>query len=215
MKSFVSCWLGIGFALVIPAIASAGNVSKTYKMEQPVLESDYPFEKGVHEVQFGGGVFFSLTPGTDIRPDTDFALGSVRYGWMLSTPGEAGLFRGNCEFLVDLYGGGVFDGPSGGFGGFTLILRQNFVQPDACLVPYFQIGAGGMLNSIYENHPQHLIGTAFEFNLEASIGLRYLFSKHCGIYIEGAYRHISNAGLGDRNCGLNAIGGMLGVSYFF
>ena len=89
------------------------------------------------------------------------------------------------------------------------------MQPDSKWVPYFQIGVGGVYNDIYKEHPQRLIGEAFEFNLQGAFGLRYLFNDHVACYVEAGYRHLSNAGFADRNFGMNSVGGQLGVSWFF
>ena len=94
-------------------------------------------------------------------------------------------------------------------------MRYNFIQPNARLVPYFQIGGGGLYIDSYKDQSQRLIGQAFEFNLQAALGLRYLINDKWAICIEGAYRHISNADLAPRNIGLNSVGGFAGVSYFY
>lgn len=201
--------------------ASAGVMVTDYKSDFKTDKSGPaelpfdPFAKGSHEVQAGVGGFYSLSPGTQIRPKIHLAVASVRHGWMLSTPEGDGCFRGNTEFLVELFGGGAVQGPGGMLAGFSLLVRYNFVQPDARLVPYAQIGAGGLYNSIHENHPQRIIGSAFEFNLEAAIGVRYLFNDRFGIFAEAGFRHISNAGIASRNSGLNAIGGVIGASWFY
>ena len=48
-----------------------------------------------------------------------------------------------------------------------------------------------------------------------TIGARYLFSDRCAAFIEGGWRHVSNAGIASRNLGLNSLGGLIGVSLFY
>src|SRR5438067_2796702 len=119
--------------------SNAGEVTTPSNFKKTVAtDSEFPFEKGAHEVQVSAGAFFGLTENTDKRPTLHYALGSIRHGWMLSTPSGMGFLRGNWEFLVDLFGGGVFDGPSGVLTGGSLLLRYNVVQPNARFVPYLQ-----------------------------------------------------------------------------
>jgi len=200
-------------ALLLPSAAlRAGQEMKADKAPVPVTT---PFDKGRMEFQFAAGAFSSFGNFSDIRPhivDVDVAL---RLGWMLSTPSGEGFFRGNCEFLTELIGAAVVKGPGNGFGGLTLLLRYNFVQPESRCVPYFQIGVGGLYNDVHKSHPQRLFGSAFEFNLQAGFGVRCFVAEHCAIFFEADYRHISNAGLSHRNAGMNSAGGYIGASYFF
>jgi lipid A 3-O-deacylase len=48
-----------------------------------------------------------------------------------------------------------------------------------------------------------------------SIGLRYFIARHWTIDLEAMFHHMSNAYLAERNNGINAVGGFLGVTYFF
>jgi lipid A 3-O-deacylase len=169
------------------------------------------FDQGQRELQVLVGTFASFTHS----PDFDYAVGSIRLGWMLNSQHGSGCLRGNCEFLIEAFGGGIYEGPGSYLGGATLLLRYNFVQPDARLVPYFQLGAGGLYSDAAKDEDQRLIGNDLEFNLQASIGARWFLNERTAIVIEGGYRHISNANLSDRNLGVDSLGGHLGLSWFF
>jgi lipid A 3-O-deacylase len=173
------------------------------------------FEQGTREFQVGVGAFFALNSHGEQRPQINDVDGSLRLGWMLNSPSGSGFFRGNFEFLAELAGAVVVEGPGTGLGGGNLLLRYNFVQPDARLVPYFQIGAGGLFNDIYKSHPQRLVGQCFEFELQGAFGARYFLNPRCALSVEAGYRHISNADMANRNLGLNSLGGLVGVSWFF
>jgi len=197
------------------SLACAGSPeAKDFKLDRPILESAFPFEKGAHEIQVGVGYFTSLTPGTTERPDLDFAVVSARHGWMLSSA-RSGVLSGNFEFLIDAYVAVVTDGPGNVLAGGTALLRYNLVPASRKLIPYLQIGAGGLYNDAYQQDTQRIIGSAFEFNLEGSIGVRYLCSDRCAIFVEAGLRHISNANTASRNNGLNSFGGIIGISYFY
>ena len=94
-------------------------------------------------------------------------------------------------------------------------MRYNFVQPDARLVPFVQIGGGGLSNDAYMNQQQHFIGSAFEFTLILDGGLRCFVSKDWAVTAAGNFQHISNAGTARRNQGANATGFNVGMGYFF
>jgi hypothetical protein len=197
----------IGLSL-LTCTAHAGK-----EMKETVVET--PFDKGKLELQVGVGAFTSFQPTSSDRPkftDVDVAF---RLGRMLYTPEGDGFFRGNCEFLVELYGAALVEGPGTGYIGANFTLRYNFVQPSARWVPYAQIQAGGIYNDISDHGSQRVFGSSFAFNLQAGFGVRYLCSDHCAFFLEADYRHISNADTADRNLGLNSVGGLLGASYFF
>jgi hypothetical protein len=60
-----------------------------------------------------------------------------------------------------------------------------------------------------------LIGQAIEFTPQASLGFRSLIHPNWSIDAEAMFRHISNANLAGRNDGINALGGFIGLTYFF
>ena len=200
-------------AATLPFLTCIALGGTEVKETKGVVET--PFDKGKMELQLGVGAFTSFQPTSEKRPKiTDVDI-SARLGWMLYTPEGEGLFRGNLEFLVELYGAPLVEGPGTGYMGLTLNLRYNFVQPDSRWVPYAQLTAGGVYNDIADDSKQRVFGSNFCFDLGAGIGLRYLCSDHCGLFIEFDYRHVSNADTADRNLGLNSLGGLLGASYFF
>ena len=106
-------------------------------------------------------------------------------------------------------------GPGTYLAGGSPLWRYNFVQPDAKLVPYLQLGAGALGNNIYKGQGQREIGEGFEFVLQGDLGLKYLVNDHWSLSVEADFRHISNADLASRNEGLNSVGGLMQASYFF
>ncbi|MDB6133925.1 MAG: ompW [Verrucomicrobiales bacterium] len=173
--------------------------------------TDSIFEAGRIELQSGAGAYWSFIPDGSERPDLDYTLSTYRLGIMLSDIHGSGWLRGNTEFLLEGFYGSVVTGPGDWLAGGALQLRYNFVQPEAKWIPYFQIGAGGLWNDIYKDKSQELIGQSFEFNLQATVGLRRQINSRWGVTLEGGYRHISNADLADRNRGLDSLGFLVGL----
>jgi hypothetical protein len=178
-----------------------------------VIEARSDFGKGLWEFEATTGAFFSLNSGFG-RPKIDYAVETLRLGVMLSDPHGSGVFAGNFEFLLDVVSGVIFEGPGNGMGGATMGLRYNFVSPQASLVPFVQLGAGGVYSDIAES-PQELLGSHLNFLGQCSIGVRSRFHERWSVILQANYNHISNAGLTRRNDGLDAIGGTAGLGYGF
>jgi lipid A 3-O-deacylase len=208
MKSQASLCVAASLLAITTSFAGHEVVSKA-----PV-EVYSPFDKGRLEIQVGATGYFSLHNGGS-RPEVDDVGGLLRAGWMLSDVSGDGFFRGNWEFLIEGSASGIVEGPGDVLASGVLLLRYNFVQPDSKLVPYFQLGGGGTYSDMHEDETQRLIGSEWSFNLQAGLGLRYLWSDRCALFLEANYRHISNADTSDRNVGLNSVGGVVGVSLFF
>lgn len=167
-------------------------------------------------LQVVSGVVSSPFALASRTPDMDYAQTNVRLGFMLNSPKESkSLLRGNAEALLEVTNSFIFEGPGSYMGGITGLIRYNFVQPGSLLVPYLQAGIGLVYNDAYKDKSQNAIGRAIEFTPQMSAGLRYLVGKNWSLDAEAMFHHISNAGLSDRNRGINAFGGFIGVTYFF
>ena len=181
-----------------------------------LAEPDPIFHHGALDLQLMGGALFSVQArGTPDRPNFDYAPIVLRLGYMVNNVYGHGFFRGNDEVMLEAIGAPIFFGPGSGLGGLSLLYRRNFLAPNTKIVPYFTMGAGGIYNDAYHEHPQRLIGAAGEFDLQAAAGLRFRVSTKLTLDTEFSYRHISNADFANRNYGTNGIGGMVGLSYGF
>jgi hypothetical protein len=197
----------LSFALIQ---AHAGSDMKTETVVEAV---ETPFDAGKFELQSSSGAYFSV--GGSDRPTLNYSATAYRFGMMMHSPSGEGLLRGNCELMLQVLGASVFDGPGNAFGGAMVLWRYNFVQPEAKWVPYFQLGVGAIYNDIHKDRSQRLIGQAWEIDLEAAVGVRYFFSNRWSANLEGGFRHISNAGMNDRNVGLNSLGVSVGLGRHF
>jgi len=217
MKNILSIALVLLFAGMLQAFAGDDTSKEVISGTTAPSPQAPAFRKGANDVQLVGGAMFSFQDGNRRnRPQLNYAIEALRYGWIVDEVHGPTLWYGNEEVLVEGFGGEVFKGPHGGFGGMDLILRHNFVPSlTTRFIPYIQAGAGGLGNDIFHDTAQSRIGEEFEFTLLTSAGLRYLITDHLGISAEGGYRHISNAGLSSRNSGLDSFGGALVLNYSF
>ena len=185
------------------------------KQSVPPAVSNAPFERGTWEAEGGAGFFGSFSTTSVRRITINYQIEDLRLGWMYDSPRHPGIFRGNNEFLLEVFAGPVTKGPGSFIAGGSPLWRYNFVQPGAKLIPYVQLGAGALDNDSHVRRSQRELGEAFEFVLQADVGLKYLINDKWAISAEVDFRHISNADLAGRNEGLNSLGGLMQLSYSF
>jgi opacity protein-like surface antigen len=169
------------------------------------------FAIGRWEGAVDGGVMFSPVIATGGRPTINYTMSTLQVGTMLSEVQGSGWLRGNFELAGEGFGSAIFHGPGGYIAGITLWGRYNFVQPDWRFVPFVQAGAGLTATDI----DRGIVGQTFQFNLDIGIGARYFLAERWSLNLECRYQHVSNANTGKHNLGINAIGPLLGISYFF
>lgn len=171
------------------------------------------------QVMAGYYVYTGLGPGvpfgSTLDPQFDYAPISLRLGYLINAPSEKrSIFRGSTEILVELMTAPVTKGYADIVVGPSALLRYNFVQPNATLVPYIQAGVGFVYSDAYETQGQDALGEAIEFLLQAQAGVKWILNDRWSLDFEGGYQHISNAGFADRNGGINNLGGSVGFTYY-
>ncbi len=206
---FLSCVL-----ILLGSVAVRAGTEPSVMQPAPT-PSENRFSFGAKEIENVMGAFFFFDTTQNQRPSIDFALDSLRLGVMLNDPWSLGPMSGNFEALGEVFVGPVVTGPGNVLAGATLVFRYNFVQPRARLVPYLQIGAGGVYTDIPEDESRGLISLPVEFNLQAGVGTRFLVNDRWSIMLEGVYRHLSNAEIKKPNFGIDSVGGNLGFGFSF
>ena len=161
------------------------------------------------------GAYFSSALGPDVGT-FHYAPLSIRHGWNLGNPsGYGGTVPGNWEFVLDVTGAAITSSYGSWFAGSSAFLRYNWADAGSPVVPYVQAGAGALVNDAHRDQTQRAIGQAVEFTLQAQLGLKWYVAPSLSLDVEGGFQHISNAGLSDRNAGVNAFGGSVGLTYYF
>jgi lipid A 3-O-deacylase len=166
-------------------------------------------EQGGHEIQVWAGGGHSVPGGTD---RTEVFDAGVRYGWVLTGPHLPGLLRGRFEYAVDAVPVYLIFQPANTAyaGGFNALgLKWNFERRGR-LSPYLELG-GGVLFS-FHNVPTYT--NTVNFSPSAAVGTHILGEKY-NWNVEVRYLHISSAGLGAYNPGLNTVQVRLGVGRFW
>ena len=199
----ISGWIAVFLALPCAGAAAA-------EIEQANDFSDY-FQRGRYELTLSSGAMFSPIGADRNRHTLDYVLNGLQLGWMLTDVDRSGWLRGNVEVAGEAIGAAVYKGRGSYLAGATLWARYNFVQPNWRVVPYLGLGAGAEATDM----DPRLIGQTFNFNLDIAIGARCFLTRSWALDVDCRYQHISNATIGRHDIGINAVGPVLGVSYFF
>jgi lipid A 3-O-deacylase len=156
------------------------------------------------------------TGGTSVPGGVDdvrvFSAG-FRVGNILTQEHGSGWLRGNFEWALDVHPVNVyFLAPENVYGAsFTpLNLKWNFTSGKR-VAPYLQLGEG----VLFTNKDLPFPGTS-TVNFQSAIGLgMHIFTRpKRAVTAEVKYQHISSAGLGDLNPGINTIQFTLGYNWF-
>jgi hypothetical protein len=136
----------------------------------------------------------------------------LRYGWILTGPHLPGFLRGRFEYALDATPVFLVFQPANtayGVGFSPLGLKWNF-ERHGRFSPYFELN-GGLLVT---NHNVPTGTNSVNFTSAAALGTHILAAKY-NWSLEARYLHISNAGLGNYNPGLNTVEIRLGIGRFF
>ena len=197
-------------------VLSKVSAQDAVKSRADFADIEARYNGGSWELENLVGAYFLFDRGGNERVTVDYALYNLRVGWMLHDPAFSGFLRGNFELLGELFLGPIFQGPGEVAFGGTLFIRYNFVPRGARVVPYFQVGVGGVCTDIEQGEAaSNAVGQDVNFNLQAIFGVRFNLNARWSIQAEAAYRHISNAGMSEPNYGIDQMGGALGVGYAF
>jgi opacity protein-like surface antigen len=128
------------------------------------------------------------------------ALGAVRFGRMLGgLEAEKRWYRGNSEWMAELWGGIQYSPRRRTLFGITPLLRYNFAT-DSPWVPFINGGVG----FAYTNIGGPDLSNGFQFNIQVGAGTHYFLREDTALTIQYRWLHLSNAGLNRPNTGLNS-----------
>lgn len=165
-------------------------------------------EQGATEVQIWTSGGHSVSGG---RGDTGIWDAGLRYGWVLTNPIGPGFLKGRFEYAIDAIPAYLIFQPQGtvyGVGLNPLNLKWNFATRGR-IKPYVELSGG----TLFTTDKVPAFTSKVNFTPSAALGTHILGRKYAWS-IEARYLHISNAGLGDLNPGLNTFEVRLGIGRF-
>jgi hypothetical protein len=159
------------------------------------------------QVWAGGG--HSVPGGTQ---NTEAFDAGVRYGRVLTGAHWPWILRGRFEYAVDFVPVYEIFQPANtayAWGFNPLVLKWNFVRRQR-FSPYLELSGGALFSG--KDIPTYT--NTVNFSPSAALGTHILGEKY-NWSVDVRYLHISNAGLGNYNPGLNTVQVRLGVGRFW
>jgi hypothetical protein len=166
-------------------------------------------EEGGNELQLWSSGGHSVPGGTQYTEAFD---AGARFGWVITGEHWPSILRGRFEYTVDVVPVYLIFQPANtayGWGFNPLGLKWNFVRRGR-FSPYFELSGGALFSK--QNIPTYT--NTVNFTPTAALGTHILGEKY-NWSVDVRYLHISNAGLGDYNPGLNTVQVRLGVGRFW
>lgn len=213
-KTIITALIGLTFAL---NSALAGDTSKELSKNyitdvKTGYDANFESLRWEFKTEIGG---FHQIMTREFQPETlDYVTANVLFGMMLYSPTGPGILRGNTEFFMGISGGGFVNGPGSYIApGLLLALQYNFVQPNSRWVPIVGVNAGTVF--VDPKLKNDYIGSSFNFTWSPYVGLRCFINEKWSAQATFNYNHMSNADTTSNNHGIDGLGGMFGISYFF
>jgi len=162
--------------------------------------------KGTQELGFGSGFGWSF----DSNRNVNKVPFSFYWGCIFTDPKSFFFLKGNWEFLWEGSVSYLFHNQKKYSLGLSGLIRYNLLTGKR-LIPYIQGGVGVW----HTNLKMHDFPNDFNFCSQGGVGIQYFLKKDIAIRGEYRFQHFSNAGLYDKNAGLNMNNFWFGCSFFF
>lgn len=136
-----------------------------------------------------------------------------KIGMVVTEEFEAGILTGNLEVLVEPLFAQFTQPTSAQLAGGSFVLKYNFLSFGRW-IPFWDAGAGlSWTNLVFPHLPEE--SESMNFVLQTGPGVQYLLTPRVSLTAGVRFSHISNADIGERNAGLNAVLPYAGLSWFF
>ena len=133
-----------------------------------------------------------------------------RIGVIVTDEMNAGLLSGNLAVQLEPFYGRFRNGLSGDAAGVSAVLKYNLLSFGRW-VPFWDVGVGLLWTDLAPRIAED--SSQANFALETGPGIQYYATTSMALTLGVRYHHISNAGIGARNLGLDAVLPYAGVSW--
>ena len=124
---------------------------------------------------------------------------------------EAGALSGNVEVLLEPFFARFTQPFAAEAAGGSIVFKYNLLAFGRWM-PFWDAGAGMLWTNLAPRIPEQ--STPFNFVLQTGPGVQYFMTARTTLTLGVRYSHISNADIGQRNVGLNAVLPYVGLSWF-
>jgi hypothetical protein len=213
-------WLGCGIVKGLCRLAGAivcGLVLQPLPLAwsespEPAPSAREVVKSGTVEAGLDIGYWQAVTfIGSAPSADRSAVFVMPRIGMVVTDEIQANLLSGNVELLLEpLYGRFTQPFAADAAGG-SMVIKYNLLSFGRWM-PFWDAGAGMLWTNLAPRIPEQ--STPFNFILETGPGAHYFLTRTMTVTVGVRYHHISNADIGQRNTGLNAVLPYVGVSWF-
>jgi hypothetical protein len=172
----------------------------------------YSAKKGTIEIGMMAGFWQATTAVGDASSANRSAVFVLpRVGIVVTDPLGTDWWRGNLELILEPVYARFTQPFAADLAGASLIAKYNFLSFGRWM-PFWDVGAGMVWTNLAPRIPEESI--QMEFLLQTGPGVHYFMTNTVTLTMGVRFSHISNADIGSRNTGINAVLPYLGVSFF-
>ena len=200
-RSWIIFWMWALLALGLVSLAAGAEPDARTRVTKGTLEY---------------GLLMGYWQGNNIFGNAPSANRSALYvlpqlGYVLTDEIGSGGLLGNVELMVEPMAAHYFQPFSASAFGGSLVVKYNFLSFGRWM-PFWDGGAGMLWTDLAPRIPEQ--STQFNFILQTGPGVSYFISENMALTFGIRFHHISNAGIGERNIGLNAWLFNVGMAFF-
>lgn len=133
-----------------------------------------------------------------------------RIGVIMTDEMDAGLLSGNLEVLVEPFYSRFQNSFSADMVGASLVAKYNLLSFGRWM-PFWDVGVGVLWTDLAPRIVED--SNQVNFALQTGPGIQYFATTRMALTLGVRYHHVSNAGIGERNLGLDAVLPYAGVSW--
>jgi hypothetical protein len=168
-------------------------------------------QRGTLEIGAVGGYLQGIDVLTADSGNRSAVYALPRIGMVVTSDIGSRFYRANLEVLLEPLYARYYKPFYANAAGGSVLFKYNFLAFGRWM-PYWDLGLGALWTDLAPRIPEQ--STQFNFVLESGPGVQYFVTDRVALTLGARFHHISNAGLGDRNRGLNSTLGYVGLSFF-
>ena len=168
--------------------------------------------QGTWEAGLAVGYLQGMKVFTSVSANRSAVYALPRLGRVVTPIIGKSFYEGNLELLVEPLYAHYFKPFGASAAGGSLLFKYNFLAFGRWM-PYWDAGLGMLWTNLAPRIQEQ--STPFNFVLETGPGAQYFLNSTVAWGVGVRFHHISNAGIGERNLGLNSVLAYTGISFFF
>ena len=181
--------------------------------ESPHLDARELLKPGTIEVGAAAGYWQAVSaPFHAYSANRSAVFIMPRVGMVVTDELKAGMLSGNLAVLVEPFFAQFTQPASAQLAGGSFVVKYNFVSFGRW-IPFWEAAAGlSWMNLVFPTIPEE--SDHVNFILQTGPGVHYLLTPQVSLTAGVRWSHISDADIGEKNAGLNAVMPFVGLTWF-